>query len=187
MQGVPVRLVRGHHSTSKRPLSRWRGHVSSASMLAPTDVWPLRVPLTHVCMYMLAAATAHMSGMHTCFSAATESLSGVARRSPIPPAHCGTSAARAALRPGRKGSQGVHRNPRLAASEGWIGLSSPLPRCGLHLPLPRRVLPPGCVPPRPLQQLPTLGAVTSATQQLPPSPKIRTDPVPSAGRVLAGC
>ena len=84
-----MRLVRGHHSTSKRPLSRWRGHVSSASMLAPTDVWPLRVPLTHVCMYMLAAATAHMSGMHTCFSAATESLSGVARRSPIPPAHVG--------------------------------------------------------------------------------------------------
>ena len=143
-QGAPVRSLRRHHTTNKRPLSRWRGHVSSASMDMQHG---MSMPCSRrrmsgryaFCwgapMRTLAAATAcvhlHVRVLLRCRGVAQQ------RRSTRPNPCC-PPVGPARPKPSSEGSQGVHRNPRLAASGGWIGLAGTRVPSGRSSPLPRR-------------------------------------------------
>jgi len=162
---------------------------------APADVWPLRVPLIlHTCTL---ARSGGRTLTHVCdFPAVAGSSSGVARRNPIPAARRWGRRVGARAPTGSEGSQGVHRNPRLAASGGriWLvrgkasgDLSSPQWRRRLRLPLWRLALPPGCVPPRHLQLRPTPSGRHECRPAAATVAKVRAESNPVSGKGAGRC
>ena len=122
---VSVRSTRRHHPTNERPLSRRLGHVWSTvhvSSQASMQSTGGRLAVTrsadlHVCARAAATARAHahMRAVPLPRVRAASSLGITQSQRPA----VGT-AWQARGSPGSMGSQGVYRNSRLAASEGWI-------------------------------------------------------------------
>lgn len=108
-----------------------------------------------------AARRRRMSGRYAfrCLDSSTfaDSPNGVARRNPIPATrHVGMTWP--TPRPGDEGSQGVHRNPRLAASgAGTNGATSATGAARSHLAHKRGLCLPGWVSPCHLQRAPHRG------------------------------
>jgi len=169
----------------ERPVSRGLGHVSSRAdmpcLIRQRGIRSAMGWIMHACM-----PCRRMSGLYafrwSCAARQPLPRLVLSRHTAAPlPRSCsaaslGTtqslspvSGADAAQRPGAEGSKGVCRNPRLARIGGldraWPGASSILPASAAATarrePLPRS-LPPGCVPPRGLQQRPTPTAGTGA-------------------------
>ena len=125
---APMRSVRGHHTTSERPALLITGGwaMSQATMhsacKAPTDVWPLRVPLI---MHVHTPCRCHgwRSRARAGLSAATEMPSGGPRHRP---ARCTCRWDRHGRRQEASGrrSKVVCRNPRLAAPGGRVSVDA---------------------------------------------------------------